>query len=697
MDLATIKRMNLKTYLNKKYGIEFNERGYAICPFHTEQNPSFQVSFFNGVWRWTDWHKTKGQPGFSGTLIDFVARIEQISIKDAIARLKTESVDQKTAEFLKIRKQRRFERKNQAARRKEYIYKDAKGHEVYKKVKLKDKTGNKKFWFEKKINGLWQRTIGNFHPMPYNLDRFKDYDKLIICEGEKDADNVNSFGINFLATSAPTGAHNWDDRLTPYFANKQRVFFLYDVGNERDVHAHAAKLQNAFPDMPIFISRVPLDSHEADISDYLKTLPTPHRKKDALLGLLKKAIRFVPPSTQRLPVGPVPAIELQINNRFLRRWVDSLSKITDAPKVFLLFSGIALLSGLLNKFYFKYPRETHLNLYILLLAPSTYYRKSTCTTFVADYLEEVNPDLRLPDSFTVEALYDILRERSKGLIIWPELIQVKEFQMTRKYNEGLGAFLTDIYDFKKRLTRWTRKDGEIVIEEPVVSILTAGITDWFTKNLQANDFHGGIWTRFLFVPSPETDRRFSLPRPFELDPGLVQLLTRMDGKSAAEVSLAEIQPKLKDWGARHQQVTMSLGTGILSAMFQRLEVMLIKLAAILQLSHDGSLTITPITFREAVKIIEYLKAQLPAFFNAEIQFGEFEKARATILKFIKKKRRAMKKEILQGTKIPKKLADPALQQLVEEEEIKEEEIPASGHGGRRGVAYIYIGSEVEER
>jgi len=87
-------------------------------------------------------------------------------------------------------------------------------------------------------------------------------------------------------------------------------------------------------------------------------------------------------------------------------------------------------------------------LYILLLAPSTYYRKSTCTDLIGEYLEECNPNLRLPESFTVEALYEIMQKYPKGLIIWPELIQVKEFQMAKEYNRGLPAFLTDIYDYK---------------------------------------------------------------------------------------------------------------------------------------------------------------------------------------------------------------------------------------------------------
>lgn len=118
-----------------------------------------------------------------------------------------------------------------------------------------------------------------------------------------------------------------------------------------------------------------------------------------------------------------PNHSLKIRNNFLNLWIKFLSEITDAPKIFLTFSGIVLLSGVLNKFYFRFPRRMHLNFYLLLLSPSTYYRKSTVLGIVHDYLEKTNPDLILPESFTVEALYKIMSVRPKDLITWSELSQ----------------------------------------------------------------------------------------------------------------------------------------------------------------------------------------------------------------------------------------------------------------------------------
>jgi len=694
MELEEIKRQNLRTYARKKYGIDCNSRGYAICPFHPdEKKPSFQIYFYDKIWRWTDWHIEKGDPNRSGTIIDLVMRMENISLDEAISKLKKEFDEELIKEYIRKKRTRQNLTIETSSERTEFIYRDAEGNEIYKKVKGKDNHGERIFYIQKKTETGWENSEGDFDPIPYKLDEFKDNEKVLIVEGEKDADTVNNLNADIFATSTPTGKSNFDDRLIPYFGQFKEVIFLYDVGADEDVKRHMAKIQRAYAEMDIYQAKVPMEEIESDITDYLKLSENP---VEALQKVLHDKEKFIEEQRQiEIPIRRIqPVQELEINNSFLNLWVESLSQITDAPKTFLKFSGIALLSGILNKFYFKFPRRTHLNLYILLLAPSTYYRKTTCTDFVRDYLEEINPKLLLPELFTVEALYKFLgeEEKPKKLIIWPELAQFKELQMGKEYNRGFAAFLTDIYDYKKKWRKWTVGDGEITVEEPVISILTAGITDWFVKNLNPMDFHGGLWTRFLFVSIPEMERIYTLPRPFMLDSAITRRLTELNDLEGGEVDISRILPMMKEWGTRHQEETMNLGTGILSAMFQRLEVMLIKLASIFQISHNQTQVLTPDCFEEAVKEIENLKIRLRIFFNEDVWFEEFDKAKAGILKFIKKKERAMKTEILQGTKIGVKLANPVLQQLEEEGEIKKTDIPTPG-GGKLGKLYEFIGGQ----
>lgn len=705
MDLDEIKRgVNLIEYVSYHYGIECNSKGYSICPFHpNEKNPSLQIKQHNGIWRWYDWHCNKDDPEFSGTIVDLKAALENISENEAIRELLREfdSGRPKPEEIVKkSTKGKAKEWKEQEIER-SHIYRDHDGKPIHEKIKYKKNPEGEKWAIKHWSESRWKFGKGDHEFIPYNLDRFKDYKIVIVCEGERDADSVNALGLELLATSAPTGKGNWPDSITKFFKHFKKIVFLYDVVlNEKKERIypekkHAAKLLDAFPEMKIFIASCPGERNEADITDYLDPFDEHEKNQNKLLKIMEDSqqLRIEPPTSFESQKKKIkPREELIIKNDFLKTYVDSISRVTDAPTIFILFSGIALLSAVLNKFYFMYPDRTHLNLYILLLAPSTYYRKTTVIEIAGKYLVEANPSLQIPESFTVEALYQIMNKYPRGLIRWRELIQIKEFQMKSEYNKGLPAFLTDIYDYKKIWKRWTKSDGEIIMEEPIISILAGGVTSWFVKNLNVLDFQGGLWTRFLFVPAPEEERKFHLPGRKVVNPAITVPLKKLDELPAGEIDISKILPLMEAWGTKHQRQSLSLESGILQAMYQRLEVMLLKLAAILQLSHDYSTELTPEIFREAVEIIEYIKQELPTFFKEEIQFTDFDKAKARVRKLIKKKGKIVRGKLLQGANVSADMATKIVEQLKEEGEIEITAFRPEG-GGKRGEMYDWTGEE----
>ena len=164
MELEEIKRQNLRTYARKKYGIDCDSRGFAICPFHPdEKNPSFQIHFYNRIWMWTDFHFEKGNPNRSGTIVDLVMKIENISLNEAISKLKKEFDEQLIEEYIRKKRTRQNPTIETSSDRTEFIYRDAEGNEVYKKIKEKSNHGDKRF----RIENL---TEGGFNPIPYRLD-----------------------------------------------------------------------------------------------------------------------------------------------------------------------------------------------------------------------------------------------------------------------------------------------------------------------------------------------------------------------------------------------------------------------------------------------------------------------------------------------------------------------------------------------
>ena len=679
IELDRLKALDLPGFLERHYGIRVNGNGAAVCPFHEDRNPSLSVQQKNGLGLF-NCHAC----GAKGTILDFVMKKEGLSLREAarrIAELEGIQDDLRPAEKLKFEIVRT------------HVYTDETGAPVWEKIKLADGT----FRCRRREGDHWTYKLNGVERVPYRLDKIKDEPAVIVCEGEKDADTLAALG--FPATSGPSGKDSWPDEITPRFAGKE-CRIIFDVGQDAAALAVAAKL-SAVSDR-VFIMTVPLPDHEQDITDYLDLFAKEEGKRDAFYAIAAAAQPFQPEpsngngaSQEALAPGDDSGLgpEVQadfpvIRNAFLNRYVESIARSTDASPIFLLFSGIALLSGVLNKFYFMFPRRTNLNLYVLLLAPSTYYRKSTTTDVVADYLNEINPSLLLPDSFTPEALYKILNKYPRGLIIWRELIQVKEFQLGSEYNRGLASFLVDIYDYKKSFKRWTVGDGgEIIVENPIVSILSAGIATWFVESLKKKDFEGGIWTRFIFVPAPEQDREYRLPSAFYLDRDVEARLRELDALEVdQEVDIRCVLPLMEEWGREHMRQVMRT-EGTLQAVFQRLEVMLLKLACLFQLAEDGSLKVGEQAFRDAVTVIEWIKAQLPRFFQEEVRFGWFEKQMATVEKLLRRRGQTPRGEILHATGIKAKVVDDILKQLVDEGRIEPVEILPTSKGGRGGTAY----------
>lgn len=285
-------------------------------------------------------------------------------------------------------------------------------------------------------------------------------------------------------------------------------------------------------------------------------------------------------------------------------------------------------------------------------------------------MKEVNENLCLPESFTPEALFLILADQNRGMIFWREFNQVKEFQFGKDYNKGLAELLSDVYDFKKIWKRKIKAEELTVLREPVLSILAAGVTSWFTEKLRDIDFQGGLWTRFLFIPANEEKRTYHWPTKLVLDPIVLEKLEELYSLEPDEIDFSKIKSEIIKWGSKHMEQAQRLDSEIFRATFLRLEVTLLKLAALLQLSQSGSVVVESDTFNEAVKVIEYLKEKLANFFKEEIHFGQEEKNRAKVIRYLKKKRQVPYRLLLPGVRVETKDIKKVLSQLREEGLIK---------------------------
>ena len=300
MGLEEIKReINLIEYVRQRYNIKCDDSGKASCPFHPpDKNPSFWIHQTKaGFWRFKCFHEDK-----SGSIIDFKMELESLSRKEACSQLLKEFKEgkilpsrQANVGLINQAPTKKATTDNRAKEKKvrhkiEYDYKDWDGNIVYKKVKFIYFDGSKKLFFKHKIEGKgWDWTKGKAPHVPYNLDKFKGHNDVIICEGEKDANSVDRLKIGLLATTAPAGKGSWPDTITQHFKGFKKATFIYDVGAEKDAKKHAGKLKKGFPKMHVFIAAVPMDKEGDDITDYLETQAD---RQMAFLDVLDKSKEF---------------------------------------------------------------------------------------------------------------------------------------------------------------------------------------------------------------------------------------------------------------------------------------------------------------------------------------------------------------------------------------------------------------------
>jgi len=569
-----------------------------------------------------------------------------------------------------------------------YKYENENGDLVFEKERLEPKS----FRFKRMEGGRAAYNLKGITPIPYRLPKWKDSSSVIICEGEKDADALADLG--FASTSGPYGASSWPEELTRWFEGKL-VYIAYDIGEEDNAEKVAASLWGTASE--IKICSLPSEQYEFDICDFLNWYSDRPKKITAIRKLLRASELYMPPDLRaihELQQKPKHQKRLEVDNSFLNLWTDSISRVTDAPYIFILFSGLGILSGLLNSHWFSYPRRTQLNLYFLLLAPSTICRKSVVLDIVNDYLAEIDPEVIFPESFTPEAFLSYLTTNCCGLILWRELIQVGGFAFGSEYNKALPSLLTDLYDAKSRFRRVTRGEDPFDVSFPSISILAAGIQSWLISMMtgRENDFYGGLWTRFLMVSAPdEKERPFRLPGRFLLNSEILKRLRSIYGLEPKEIRLEPILSHLESWGTEHQRQSLAIERPEMQACFQRLEVATIKIAALLQLADmPESTAIEPEAFIQAVKIVEYLKADLPGFFEKHVQFTYFDKAKARTLGLIQSNSPISRGDILRLAHLKSDFLDKVLRQLQDEGRIKEIPLPSTEKGGRPGKAYEHV-------
>jgi len=402
--------------------------------------------------------------------------------------------------------------------------------------------GDKKVWWSRpgeKDNGL--KGLRTAELPLYRSERIPHMASdacVFLVEGEKAADALA--GLGFEALGTVTGAQGCPSETVLASLGDLPVYLWPDnddVGREHMARI-AAVLGRIGAAAPMWINW-----QEAPDKGDAADLVSAHDHESAselVRGLITNAT--VPPEITS-PVADVevepdapmwePMVHITEDERqraardtFIDRYIAYATRRTDAPKSFHEAVALAILSVVVGRraVLSLSVGSVYVSLWIMILADSTIFRKSTSMDYGQDIIESVDIDLLAPNDFTPQRFVAILSEHDGK----PLLFKRDEFSgfydgLNRlDYMAGLKDDLCNVYDsrpFRREKMKPRKRAGEdepdpkewkYDIREPFLSKLVGTTEERFNDVARVNDVRTGYLPRFAFV-LPSDEQRISRP------------------------------------------------------------------------------------------------------------------------------------------------------------------------------------------
>jgi hypothetical protein len=290
------------------------------------------------------------------------------------------------------------------------------------------------------------------------------------------------------------------------------------------------------------------------------------------------------------------------------------------------------------------------NLWIVLLAPSSLYRKSTALSIGARLINDARPGLALPSEWSHESLIAQMQEQSHGYMTCYEFKTLMGL-LSKDYNAGAQALLTELYDCPSSYSRklGTKKIVEYRIERPCLTIGGASTMDWLIESVQGKDVAGGFLARFLFVSADHKEKVIAFQDPADMKER--ELLVHA-AKSAAAISgemkyTADARRFYEEWFARFTAPrNVDSAPAIVRPFVVRLTSYAHKLAMIESAQNGHKMTITLDDCRRGCMMADNFAAEVRRLAAEDLGASNMDRLKNRILKHIKKRAGEMPHSVL---------------------------------------------------
>lgn len=247
------------------------------CPFHDDRLPSLAVNLEKGVWKC---HAGCGEGG----VLDFEERFSRCDRETAKANVRE-----------LMGEPRLFSRGEKAEA--VYQYHDAQGRLVFEKLRFP----SKRFVQRRPTAKGYEYRLGDCRKPLYRLPEVLVANEIIVCEGEKDADNVRAAlsqvklpeGARVAVTTNFDGASCWRQEYAPFFAGKKAVVL---ADNDEAGRKHATQVAASVYAYAAGVKVVNLPGlpEKGDVSNFLAKQPA-----SDLVRVVNETPQWHPPAPEQ--------------------------------------------------------------------------------------------------------------------------------------------------------------------------------------------------------------------------------------------------------------------------------------------------------------------------------------------------------------------------------------------------------------
>ena len=392
---------------------------------------------------------------------------------------------------------------------------------------------------------------------------------------------------------------------------------------------------------------------------------------------------------------------------FIKLYQEYAAEFTDAPAIFHHRLSLLIMSTVLNRrVYLRQGfRNLYPNLWLLILAPSTFYRKTYSISIAKDLIAETEDGLVIPNRFSTEGLSDHLNEHPQAIFMFDEFKDLMA-QLNKKYNEDAKGFIMSSYECPNKLSLGLRsKRGKKLpnpdvdmdagqdknwILNPFLNIVSASTIEWFRESLSASDIAGGFLPRFFVVKSYPKERSAAWQENNDLEKKevLINILRRFQTISG-EMSITPAARKhFTEWYSNFDQRRRD-ESGPLAPFYSRLaDEYAKKFAMLFAIDRKAGLTIEKEDIDTACGLADNCVNELREILDGTGN-SFYEKERRKVEEFLTKNSTSTRVQLYRAVRIRSRILDEIIAELVAGDKISAQKEEAPDSRGAMKTTTIY--------